>query len=154
MQLRTATCNDAKAISQLLISSANTFFADDFSDAGLARFKADFTENRVNERICANEFRYYVADIGGQLAGVCAIRGDSHLYNLFTAAQFQRRGVAKALWQHAMQFMAETGVDEATVNASNYAVSAYERLGFVRTGVTQCVDGIVFNPMVIKFSSG
>jgi hypothetical protein len=34
-----------------------------------------------------------------------------------------------------------------TVNASNYAVSRYEGLGFRRTEPTQEKNGVLFNPM-------
>ena len=39
-----------------------------------------------------------------------------------------------------------------TVNASNYAVQAYEHLGLVLEGEAQEVKGVIFNPMQCRVS--
>jgi ribosomal protein S18 acetylase RimI-like enzyme len=150
MQIRRASIEDAQAISQLLLASADQFFSEDFSAAGLARFKADFATDQLRERLQSEDYWYLVAEDTAAIVGVCAIRGNSHLYNLFTCANHHRKGLARSLWECAVQKMKSNGVIDVTVNASNYAIPAYERLGFKRVGPTQEVGGVVFNPMISR----
>lgn len=152
MIIRTATINDAAAISQLVTESAEQFFVHDFTTEGLAKFKADFSEEHVREKLNSTEFAYYVAEIEGDIIAVCSIRNNSHLYNLFTRADYQRKGVARELWQHVVNELKRDGVNSVTVNASNYAVPAYEKLGFVRVGEMKVFAWIPFNPMVNELS--
>jgi predicted GNAT family N-acyltransferase len=60
--------------------------------------------------------------------------------------------VARALWQQVAHELKRDGVSKVTVNASNYAVPAYEKLGFVRVGEMKVFEGIPFNPMVNELS--
>ena len=146
MLIRDAIEDDAQQISDLLIDSARIFFADDFSKAGMALFIDDCAPTTLQERIRAGD-RYYVAIVDDVIAGVCAIRRGNYLYSLFTDAEFHRRGVARKLWERALRDIRESGYEEVTVKASNYAVPAYERLGFVCTGPREEEKGIVSNPM-------
>lgn len=152
MLIRKAQLTDVKPISQLVINTANQFFSEDFSADGLAKFKADFAEEKICERLADASFSYYVTELGDEIIAVCAIRNGSHLYNLFTRADYHRQGVAKALWQYVVAELLQSGVSKVTVNASNYAVPAYEKLGFVRVGERQVFEGVPFNPMVSEIS--
>lgn len=58
--------------------------------------------------------------------------------------------MARALWSRALDDLINNGVTEVTVNASNYAVPVYKRLGFIRVSETQDVGGIIINPMVYR----
>lgn len=58
-----------------------------------------------------------------------------------------RRGVARALWEHAR---AESGGSAFTVNSSLFAVPIYERLGFIARSAPQSADGLVFVPMTYE----
>jgi ribosomal protein S18 acetylase RimI-like enzyme len=149
VKIRFAEEADAEAISSLLTELGREFFQE-FSAEGLARFIKEFSPDLVRERIRSPEYQYYLAMLGNDLAGVCAIRGKSHLYNLFTAKALHRKGVARGLWVRALDDIRSNGVTEVTVNASNYAVPAYERLGFVRVSETQDVGGVVYNQMVYR----
>lgn len=163
--IRRACEADAPAISALLYAAAERFFREEFSVEGLAHFRADFSADKVHARLCSDEFRYWVAEIadeqtGGkmtssapniapvrQLIGVCAVRGLSHLYNLFTHHDHLQRGVATALWRQACAQMRADGVQQVTVNASSYALVAYQRFGFQAIAPLQNVGGVVFTPM-------
>jgi len=76
------------------------------------------------------------------LAGFIAIRPPSHLFHLFVAQPFQRRGVARALWDHA-----RGDAVAFTVNSSPYAIPAYEAMGFRCDGPLACHNGVTFQPM-------
>jgi GNAT superfamily N-acetyltransferase len=116
-------------------AEAATFFTNENDEAGLRRFMAAGTV-------------YYAAVMGPALAGFIALRDNKHLFHMFVDKLHHGKGVARALWQHARQQAIERGNPGLfTVNASNYAVPVYERMGFVRTAPTQCKNGIYFNPM-------
>lgn len=151
LAIRDATEGDAKQISDLMIVSAREFFAEEFTESGMALFVDDCAVATLEERIRAGD-RYYVAVIDDVIAGVCAIRRGNHLYSLFTDSAFHRRGVARNLWERALEDIRDSGYVEVTVRASNYAAPAYERLGFVRTGPREEEKGIVSNPMRYKMS--
>ena len=89
-------------------------------------------------------FVYHVADDGGAIAGFIGMREQRHVFHLFVGKQWQGRGLARRLWEAA-----RTGATPpVSVNASNYAVPAYEKLGFVRTAPMTEKNGIRFNPML------
>jgi len=94
------------------------------------------------------DFRFYLAEDGNELAGVAAMRGNTHLYYLFTGKPYQGRGLARRLWAHAKEEALALGnPGRFTVNASNYAVAAYERLGFRRSEAAKERKGVKYNPM-------
>lgn len=152
MLIRHAKEDDAKQISDLLIDSAREFFADDFTESGMALFMDDCTVARLLERLRHGD-RYYVAVVDDVIAGMCAVRRGNHLYSLFTDKAYHRRGIARRLWERALADIRESGYQEVTVKASNYAAEAYERLGFVRTGAREEKKGIVSNPMTFQLPS-
>jgi GNAT superfamily N-acetyltransferase len=103
----------------------------------------------MGERLKAAEYRFRVAEDGAVLAGVVAVRAATHLQYLFVARSHQRTGLARRLWERA-RLDAIGGGNAAgrfTVNASSYAVPAYERLGFRRVGTPQEANGVRFQPM-------
>jgi GNAT superfamily N-acetyltransferase len=98
---------------------------------------------------------YHVALIDGELAGFIAMRDASHLFHMFVDQRWQRRGVARRLWDASRQAALAAGNPGIfTVNSSNYALPIYEAWGFVRTAPTQCVKGLYFNPMRLELPPG
>ena len=96
------------------------------------------------------DFRFYVAEHGSEVAAVAAIRSNSHLYYLFVGKPHQRMGLARRLLAHVLkESLALGNPGKLTVNASNHAVPAYEKLGFRRTEPTRNTDGVLYNPMVL-----
>lgn len=93
---------------------------------------------------------YHVALSDGELAGFVGVRELGHLFHLFVGKDWQRRGVARRLWEVARQASAASGhTGGFTVNASRYGLPVYEALGFVPTAPEQCVRGIRFIPMAL-----
>ncbi|MES2298450.1 MAG: GNAT family N-acetyltransferase [Pseudomonadota bacterium] len=107
----------------------------------------DQDEQKLAARIAAG-FVYHVAEDAGQIVGFVGMRERSHLYHLFVASHWHGRGLARHLWETARDEALRGGAPAAfTVNASNYAVAAYQALGFVRSAPPQCSAGLPFNPM-------
>ena len=78
--------------------------------------------------------------------GAIVVRDGIHLFHLFVAERFQRRGWARQLWLHALS-QAHQGT-RMTVNATLFARGFYERMGFIATGPLVQTHGIAFVPMV------
>jgi GNAT superfamily N-acetyltransferase len=144
--IRTATVTDAPAVSQLITGLAHAFTLNP-DGSGAERFLESITPAAIAGFIANPDFRYLVAERGGALAGAAALREGRHLYHLFVAPAFQRRGVAARLWQ---ALRAGTPAQAFTVNSTPVAVPVYERFGFVATGPQVSMNGIVFVPMRLE----
>jgi len=140
------------AMAALLRSLALEFVVHESTPLGAAAFLAENDEHGIRGYL-ARGHACHVALDGDQLAGFIAIRDNSHLFHLFVGTAWQRQGLARGLWRVARAAAIARGGDgNFTVNASNYAVPAYERLGFVRVAPTQCVKGLSFNPMHLAWA--
>lgn len=140
------------AMAALLRSLALEFVVHESTPLGAAAFLAENDEHGIRGYL-ARGHDCHVALDGDQLAGFIAIRDNSHLFHLFVGTAWQRQGLARRLWRVARAAAIARGGDgNFTVNASNYAVPAYERLGFVRVAPAQCVKGLSFNPMHLAWA--
>ena len=153
MKMREATIDDADTISALVSTLAQKYVAREFSDEGretlLNSMKPDAIRNYLQ-----SGFRYHLAEIEGQVVGVIGIRDNNHLYHLFVASEYQRQGIARKLWQVALEACLETGnPGKFTVNSSKYAQVIYEKLGFVAQSEPQERNGVVFIPMQLVISN-
>lgn len=153
LKIRVATPGDSKNISLLICGLVEKFVVKEFSTQGRDFLLSTLTAESINQNLQAG-YRYHVAEVDGLLTGVVAIKGNTHLYHLFVAEQFHRRGIAKKLWHHAMnECLGNCNSIEFTVNSSAYAVGAYKRLGFVAQSGPQEKNGVVFYPMKLLVQS-
>jgi len=147
LSIRRGTIQDAERIGAFITALSEEYIVGEFTAEGRAHFLRDHTTSEVSQRLLG-DFRFYLAESDEQLAGVAAIRSNTHLYYLFVGKPFQRTGLARRLWVHLKEESLALGNPGIfTVNASNYAVSAYEKLGFRRTEPTREENGVLYNPM-------
>src|SRR5262249_3336312 len=100
------------------------------------------------EYLASERYRYLLAYSDSKLAGFIAIRGGSHLFHLFVERAYQRQGIARRLWERALEDLSAPASDGGfTVNSSLFAVPVYEAFGFVPAGSIQKTHGISFLPM-------
>jgi ribosomal protein S18 acetylase RimI-like enzyme len=145
--IRRGTVDDAPQVSKFICGLSGQFIVEEFIVEARARFLGDHSEAKVKERL-AGDFRFYIAEHAESIAGVAAIRSNVHLFYLFVGTAHQRTGLARRLWSQVMaDSLALGNSGRFTVNASNYAVPAYERLGFRRTEPTREAAGVLYNPM-------
>lgn len=149
ISIRRAVSADADSISALLIETSNEYLVPALSEAGRKYYLGQLTPAQIGAKIGGGaEFRFYVAELGAALAGASAIKSNSHLYYLFTAATLHRTGIARQLWDHVRRDAAASGnPGRFTVNASLYAVPAYQKLGFAATDGQMEFSGIHYVPM-------
>jgi GNAT superfamily N-acetyltransferase len=143
MQIRAADIDDYAGMAGMLHALATAFITPGMTTEAAATFL------RSNDAAALLAYRRdghlsSVALVDGVIAGFITIRPPSHLFHLFVGQQWQRRGIARALWDsvpHAAGF---------TVNSSPYAVPVYAALGFTCTGPMACHMGVSFQPMVYQ----
>ena len=147
--IRPARIDEAEALSALLTELCERFVVHEFSEEGRRHLLASMSPEALRGNLEAG-FDVLVAEEpgSGRLAGVVASRDDSHLFHLVVAADFQRRGLARRLWETARDRCIErAGTERFTVNATRYALEAYKRLGFRPTGEPAVERGVVSYPM-------
>ena len=153
MRIRAAIPDDSENISKLICVLVEKFIATEFSSKGRVFLLSTMTADAIRQSMQSG-YRYHVAEIKGLLAGVVAVKGNAHLYHLFVAEQFHRKGIAKKLWQLAMKECLHDGnTGEFTVNSSAYALGVYKKLGFVAQPGPKEKNGVVFYPMKLIVQS-
>lgn len=139
------------ALSELIRSLSRFFLRDPERPQDAAAFFLTITPEAMLERLAGDEFRYHVAEEGGELVGCVGMMQGGHLYHLFVAESAHRRGLAMALWEVARQAAEAAGEGPAfTVNSSLSAVGFYRRMGFVEDGAVVEKDGLAFQPMILR----
>jgi ribosomal protein S18 acetylase RimI-like enzyme len=151
LTIREAKPEDAGRISELIASLARYFLADPDRPQDAAAFFETIAPGTIAESIASGRYRYHVAEIAGELAGIVGVRDAGHLYHLMVAEPFHRQGIASTLWGMAKKAAAADGnTGRFTVNSSLNAVRVYERFGFTATGAVQVQNGIAFMPMELR----
>lgn len=145
--IRPARETDSPAIAALIDSLVLHILAAPGAPAAEA-FMASISPAAIAGYIRNPDYRYLLVFFGETLVGAAAMRDDRHLYHLFVDAQFQRRGIATALWTQLRDTAIAAGnTGEFTVNSSINAIVVYARLGFVAVGEVQHKNGLQFQPM-------
>lgn len=113
-----ATVADASRISVLIRELSRPFLVSP-SGEGAEPFFAAISESAIKGYVSASNFEYFVAEAQGLLAGVVALRDNSHLFHLFVAEPFQGQGLGGKLWQMVKARAIQSGnPGEFTVNSS------------------------------------
>ena len=130
MDICQATPNDARPISSLVKSLANTL-----------------TEDAFLQRINSSDYINFLCEQDGQVIGYGAMKRLNHLYHLFVAEAFQGKGISRKLWE---QLIAEESNATYTLRSSIFAIPVYERFGVKAVGERGSKDGVSFQSMVFE----
>lgn len=150
MRLDRATIADAPRISALIRELSKSFLVSP-SGEGAEPFFAAIGEPAIHGYVSASNFVYLVAKAEGQLAGVVALRDNSHLFHLFVAEPFQGQGLGGKLWNTVKIKAIQSGnTGKFTVNSSLNALPFYERFGFMASGPVVRTHGVAFQPMQLS----
>ena len=145
--IREANRHDATAISDLMVPVAKSQISSEFPLEGQTELLTGMTPDAV-EKNMQQGYRYHVAFNGEQLCGIIGMRGYSHVYHLFVAADQQGLGTGRQLWDWVYTTsQAEVRLSQYTVYSSRYAENFYHRLGFRRTGDEKTRNGVTAIPM-------
>src|SRR5687768_13193889 len=151
MIYRSATIEDAEAISALILSFQPDFTLD-ASGRGAESFLSLVTPEAERSYLASERYHYLVAERPqGKLAGVIAIRDQTHIFHLFVATEFQRQGLARALWIRVQRMLsADASSVDFTVNSTLAAAPVYTRLGFEQVKPEVHEHGIAYVPMRLR----
>lgn len=96
--------------------------------------------------IVSDDYLWLIAVEKGEVTGVLTVFEGNLVKYLFVHPKFQRKGVAKALWQRVTPVLRS----EISVRSSLFAVPFYEKLGFKRVGEVKFFNGVSFQTMMAQ----
>lgn len=127
------------------------FEAPDYGPEGVETFKRDIVENEAFISQCEQGLcPIYAAFDGEKMIGMIGMRSNkTHINLVFTKKEYQRRGVATAIFQCLLGDLRKENplLKEITLNSSPYGKGFYLRLGFVPLSEEQKMNGIRYTPM-------
>ena len=153
MEIAKLQKSDMKNALELIWCVFQEFEAPDYSEQGVNTFKEFICYDSITEKLENGQMMFWGCFISGDLTGVIAIRDTNHISMLFVKKEYQRKGIAKKLFQTLVEYCkTNESIKSITVNSSPYALEIYHHLGFKDTNAEQTVDGIRFTSMkyVIK----
>lgn len=139
---------EAKNVQVLVKKVFDLFIGPDYAQEGVDTFYNFIAHEHIIDRLCNQMHKAWVAkDSENQkIVGIIETRDNSHICLLFVDPSYHRRGIAKRLFYEAFKDSKE----EITVNASPFAVTIYEKLGFKKISGELIKDGITYIPMIIE----
>jgi len=124
------------------------FEAPEYSEKGIAEFKAFIRPFSITTNMSSGGFRLWGAYENERIVGVIAIKPPLHITLLFVDKHYHRRGIARKLFETVINDETITcGHDRVTVYSSPYAVGIYRRMGFEPTDTERNANGLRFTPM-------
>lgn len=147
MQIRLMEQSDIPVVSAMLQELASEFILQETEPHLALRFLQSNSPTGIADNL-ANDYTYHVAERRGVIAGFIGVRARRHVFHLFVGKSWQGQGISRLLWDVGRKAAIDAGGRPPfTVNASNYAFDAYQRLGFVRTAPMAIKNGVRFNAM-------
>lgn len=134
--IRTATPDDAAAISQVVLTALAESNARDYPPAVIASVQANFGPEQVRGLLAAREV--LVAEEAGCVIGTASLDGDV-VRTVFVAPGAQGLGVGRRLMEQVEALARERGVAVLKVPSSITAEGFYAGLGF--QAVQQIIRG-------------
>ena len=151
-KLRTGTPDDASAIS-VLILSLQPYLTIEPDGSGAEEFLLSLSPDIIRRNLQDAAYSYQLAFDGDVLAGVVAVRDNTHLFSLYVGSAWHGQGVGRLLWRAARDAaLARGNPGSFTVNSSAFAHSIYRHLGFTATGPVAEMHGIRFIPMRLELA--
>lgn len=135
---------EVEAVHHLVKSVFDQYIASDYAPEGVSNFNEFIDPSKILERIMKKHHKVIVAKDIDQVIGVIETREDHHICLLFVHKAYHRMGVARNLI--ALGFSPLSPY--VTVNASPYAQTIYEKLGFTKISGELVKNGITYIPMI------
>lgn len=152
-RIRQAVVGDAGSISRLICGLSEKYITGTLPVEGKRALLLSMSPEAIKEYLQSG-YSYHVFEADGRLVGVVGVRDNNHLYHLFVADGYQRKGVASRLWKVAKSACVEqTGSGVFTVNSSMNAVGLYKKFGFVAVSEQVEKSGVVFVPMELTVTT-
>lgn len=129
MRIRHFKSSDSTKIADLFHGSVHSISSDIYSKEQLeawAPTPPDYTMWKVR----LEKTKPFVAIIDGVVVGFIELELDGHIDCMYVHRDYQRQGVAKALFKHASHEARKNGCKTLYVKASILAKAFFEKMGF------------------------
>lgn len=143
--IRPALPEEAPAIAALIEPVYARFLAPEYDEQGKRVFSNYIAPEAVADRLRSGSRGWVVEVQNSGLVGFIET-AHRHIHLVVVHADWHNRGLARRLIATAT---ADLGSGIVTLNASPYALPAYERIGFRVTGPQAVRNGIIATPMAM-----
>ena len=144
------TLNDSNAL-QLVWNVFDEFVAYQYCAEGVREFQKYIEGDYIKQLLDNSEMMMWGCFHHSKITGIIASKSSNHISMLFVDKNYQKQGIARALYQKFIEYCSKNdSFSEISVNSSPNAVETYKRLGFVATDTEQQKNGIRFVPMKHK----
>ena len=149
MNIEPITLNDINETIEVIRESFEVLVAPTWSESGIKTFlEDDLSPIKIHDFVANGNIclKYTKSDL---ICGVLLFSSLRKLAHLFVLPKYQRCGIAKTLFQEAKYRMVDDAeIDYIEITSSEYAISAYQKLGFKKSARAFIYNGCQFQPMV------
>lgn len=148
VEIRVLGDNDFEDASRMIFHTFYKYIMPTYTVEGIEFFRDTTSAMSFKMNTFDGSVTLYGAFDGDVLCGVLGCRGTNHICLFFTHKDYMGKGIGKKLFAH---FKERTDpLQPVTVNASDYGIPIYERLGFEVVGDRYEDHGTVHTPMRLK----
>lgn len=145
MEIRAALESDAAGISELIqLVSMQCNFSE--TEPCPQWFIESTKPDVLQPLIVSDDYLWLIAVERGEVTGVLTLFEGNLVKYLFVPPKFQRKGVARALWQRAIPELRS----EISVRSSLFAIPFYEKREFKKVGEVKFFNGVSFQTMIAQ----
>ncbi len=145
MEIRAALESDAAGISELIqLVSMQCNFSE--TKPCPQWFIESTKPDVLQPLIVSDDYLWLIAVERGEVTGVLTLFEGNLVKYLFVHPKFQRKGVARALWQRAIPELRS----EISVRSSLFAIPFYEKREFKKVGEVKFFNGVSFQTMIAQ----
>lgn len=139
---------EEEEVARLIEEVFDKYVGSGYSEQGIKEFK-NYIKPEFLLRRTEEQSEVLLAKDQEKIIGVIELKSRTHISLLFVAEEYQRKGIAKELFNRIVRDESKEQKNEykLTVNSSPFAVKIYEKMGFKKTGEEQETNGIRFIPM-------
>lgn len=146
--IRKLNDEDFEEASKMIFHTFYKYILPTYTTEGVEFFRDTTSPMSFRMNTFDGSITLYGAYLENMLCGVLGCRGTNHICLFFTHKDYMGRGIGRRLFSH---FLSMTDKREpVTVNASDYGVPVYQRLGFEITDLRKEENGVVYTPMTYR----
>lgn len=88
--------------------------------------------------------------LDGKLIGVASLSSNFYIMFMFVDDQYHHQGIARTLFEYLLLVAKQRQAKAIWLDASQYAIGFYKRLGFTQSASNRIVSGLEVTPMVYQ----
>ncbi len=148
IKIRKLGDGDFEEASRMIFFTFYKYIMPTYTTEGIEFFRDTMSPLSFKMNTYDGSITIYGAFDGEALCGVIGCRGKNHICMFFTHRDYMGRGIGRRLFDY---FLAQADADKpVTVNASDYGIPIYHKLGFVENDTRKEEHGMVYTPMVYR----